>query len=129
MNFLVAITERVQAAGRVLVNVEGLGKIEFHKRLESEKARLSHHVAVRPEKLSVSNERTDAEVCVRGTVENSSYWGDQSQFQVLVDGCETKLMVAAHNLDPLRSYYPVCGSRVWLSAHSSALLRFRDREN
>ena len=124
MNFLVAITERVQAAGRVLVNVEGLGEIEFPKRLESEKAGLSHYVAVRPEKLTVTNERTDAEICVRGTVQNSSYWGDQSQFQVSVDGCDKPLMVVAHNLDPLNPFYPVRGSQVWLSANCSALLRF-----
>jgi len=129
MNFLVAITERVKTAGQVLVNVEGFGEIEFDERLESDRPGLSHHVAIRPEKLTVTNERTDAEICVRGTVESSSYWGDQSQFQVSIDGCETLLMVTAHNLDPLRSYYPVRGSQVWLSANNSALLRFSDSEN
>ncbi len=129
MNFLVAITERVQAAGRVLVNVAGLGAVEFDERLESDKAGLSHHVAIRPEKLTLTNERTDAEICVRGTVENSSYWGDQSQFQVSIDGCDTMLMVAAPNLDSLKSYYPQRGSQVWLSANNSALPRFSDREN
>ena len=129
MNFLVAITEKVQAAGRILVNVEGLGEIEFTERLESEKPGFSHHVAIRPEKLTVTNERTDAEICVPGTVENSSYWGDQSQFQVSIDGCETMLMVAAHNMEPQNPYFPVDGSQVWLSANSSALLRFDDRGN
>jgi hypothetical protein len=129
MNFLVAVTEKIQAPGPVIVSVEGLGEIEFDERLESDKPGFSHHVAIRPEKLTVTNERTDAEICVRGTVENSSYWGDQSQFQVSIDGCKTPLMVAAHNLDPLTPYYPVRGSQVWLSARSSALLRFDDRGN
>ena len=129
MNFLVAVTESVHAVDRILVKVEGLGEIEFTERLEYEKPGLSHYVAIRPEKLTVTNERTDAEICVRGTVENSSYCGNQSQFQVSIDGCKTPLMVAARNLDPLTPYYPVRGSQVWLSARSSALLRFDDRGN
>jgi spermidine/putrescine ABC transporter ATP-binding subunit len=128
MNFLVAVTEKIQAAGHVLVNVEGLGQIEFDERLESDKPGSSHHVAIRPEKLSVSSECTDADICVRGTVENSSYWGDQSQFQVSIADCDSMLMVAAHNMDPESPYFPVRGSRVWLSANSSALLRFDNRE-
>lgn len=126
MNFLTAITETVKAAGQVLVKVEGLGEIVFDEQLESDQPGLSHRVAIRPEKLLVTNERTDADICVSGTVESSSYWGDQSQYQVSIDGCDTPLMVASHNLDPLSSLIPVRGSQVWLSVNSSALLRFSD---
>lgn len=123
MNFLEGVTEST-ASGRAAVRVAGIGVIEFEDCLESERPGSAHRVAIRPEKLRVTGERTDAEICIRGTVVSSSYWGDQSQLRVSIDGCETPLAVAAHNVDPLRGQLPVRGSQVWLSAKRSALLRF-----
>jgi ABC-type Fe3+/spermidine/putrescine transport system ATPase subunit len=123
MNFLEGVTEST-AAGRSAVRVQGLGVVEFEDCLVSERPGLAHRVAIRPEKLRVTGERTDAEICIRGTVVSSSYWGDQSQLRVSIDGCETPLAVAAHNVDRLRGQQLVRGSQVWLSASRNALLRF-----
>ncbi len=124
MNFLSAVTEAVHERGRTSVAVDGFGKIDFVEKLTAESAGLTHNVAVRPEKIRLSNEQTNSDVCVSGVVVSSSYWGDQSQYQVVIDDCEVTLTVAAHNSsdslnNPLHS-----GDRVWVSANHSAFIRF-----
>ncbi|MEX0976119.1 MAG: ABC transporter ATP-binding protein [Woeseia sp.] len=126
MNFLEGVTEST-ASGRSAVRVAGIGVVEFENCLVSEKPGLAHRVAIRPEKLRVTSQRTDAEICIPGTVVSSSYWGDQSQLRVSIDGCATPVAVAAHNVDPLQDHLPARGSQVWLSASCSALLRFSEQ--
>jgi ABC-type Fe3+/spermidine/putrescine transport system ATPase subunit len=128
MNFFGGVTEGITASGGALVLVDGMGAVEFDGRLENEKPGLSHQVAIRPEKLRVTGERTDAAICVRGKVVSSSYWGDQSQIQVFIDGCATPLTVSAHNVDPAGAEHLVRGADVYLSVNRSGLLRFCEEE-
>lgn len=124
MNFLPAVTDDLREAGSVSVTVRGFGQLQFAQQLDAECAGFDHQVAVRPEKFRLSAERTDGELCICGTVLSSSYWGDQSQFQVAIEGCDTPLTVAAHNLGESGGALPARGDRVWLSVPQSALLRF-----
>lgn len=124
MNFIAAATEQLNGSTQALVNADGFGRISFDRRLPSECVGFNHQVAIRPEKFRLSNERTNADVCVFGTVVSSSYWGDQSQFQVSIDGCEMPVTVAAYNLGGSGGLPPVMGDSIWLSADYSAFLRF-----
>lgn len=126
MNFIEAATDHLVEDGSAQVSVPGFGRLHFARQLPSERRGLKHRVAVRPEKLRISWQQTDAELCVSGTVLMSSYWGDQSQFKVQVDDCEVPLTVAAHNVDQLTGALPTRGERVWLSVPSSAFLRFEN---
>ena len=102
----------------------GFGILDFADRLADEMAGLTHRAAIRPEKLRLSSEQTNADVCVQGTVVSSSYWGDQSQLQVAIEGCDDLVTVAAHNLTEAYGKLPSRGERVWLSASRDAFLRF-----
>lgn len=124
MNFIAAVTDDLKGVNGARVRVDGFGRLEFEGRLDGECAGLNHRVAIRPEKLRLTNERTDSDVCVRGTVISSSYWGDQSQLQVSVDGCDSPVTVAAHNLGDSYGRLPVRGESIWLSASRDAFLRF-----
>jgi spermidine/putrescine transport system ATP-binding protein/putrescine transport system ATP-binding protein len=126
MNFMAAVTDDMRGSSRVCVQVDGFGQLEFDSRLDGEGVGRVHQVAIRPEKLRLSKGRTDAEVCVHGTVINSSYWGDQSQIQVSVDGCDSPITVAAHNLSESDGRLPTRGDGVWLSASRDAFLRFSE---
>ncbi|HNP36183.1 MAG TPA: ABC transporter ATP-binding protein [Woeseiaceae bacterium] len=126
MNFIDATTDDVQDDGSVEVIVPGFGRLRFNQRLPSERRGLAHRVAIRPEKLRISRQQTEAELCVSGLVVTSSYWGDQSQFQITVDGCDTPVTVAAHNVGQSGETPPARGERVWLSARPGAFLRFEN---
>ena len=126
MNFIGAVTVDVQDAGRSVVEIAGLGRIDFVEHLPSETVGLYHHVAIRPEKLVLSEARRQDDVCIRGTIVSSSYWGDQSQFEVEIDGCDTSLTVAAYNQSASAGNPLMRGDRVWLSANRHAFLRYRD---
>lgn len=124
MNFISAVTETLHERERTTVMVAGFGEIEFSERLDADRKGLSHDVAVRPERIRLSTDKTDADVCVPGVVVNSSYWGDQSQYQVVIDNCDVTLTVAAHNSSESISRVLQSGSKVWLSANRSAFNRF-----
>lgn len=126
MNFLPAVTESVASGQAAVVAVDGLGRIPLGQPIEADRPGVRHLVAVRPEKLRLSTERAEADVCVRCTVISRSYWGDQSQFQVTVDGCDRPLVVAAHNAGAPRFRLPAAGDSVWLSADRSVFLRFNE---
>lgn len=126
MNFLDGVSERPAAGGGWLVRVDGLGPVEFPEALEAEAAGLAHRVAIRPEKLRVTQARPDSGLCVRGKVASSSYWGDQSQFRIAVEGCTATLTVAAHNVDASGGARLARGEDVWVTMSPGALLRFSE---
>ncbi|MEM8815917.1 MAG: ABC transporter ATP-binding protein [Pseudomonadota bacterium] len=127
MNFVAAVTDELSPDGRAAVSVAGFGRIEFDAALSAETPGLTHTVAVRPERLQLSPEPSaSADFCVCGTVVSASYWGDQSQLKVAVDGCETPLVVALRNFVGAQGGLPARGERVWLSVQRDALLRFAD---
>lgn len=129
INFLGAVTERITASGFSEVRIDGFGSVSFEECLEAEAPGFRHRIAIRPEKLRVSGKPADSGICVRGTVVSSSYWGDQSQFRVFVEGCDAPLVVAAHNVDPSGARHLARGNEVWLSASRGALLRFCEEED
>ena len=56
-------------------------------------------VAIRPEKLSLADERRDADGnAIEGILDNAAYLGDRSHFYVRVDGIERPIAVSAQNL-------------------------------
>lgn len=126
MNFLTAVTDSVDDPQQTAVAVAGFGVVNFNDRLRSERAGFAHKVAVRPEKFRLSLEATEREVCVSGVVVSSSYWGDQSQYQVAVDGCDKDLTVAAHNSSEMLKHPLRSGDRVWVSANAGAFVRFEE---
>jgi len=126
MNFMPATTEEVLDTAGCRVQVEGVGCIEFDQSLPREAKGFQHRVAIRPEKIRFSGERPADGICMHGTVTSTSYWGDQSQLQVTVDGCEAPIVVATHNLSGSDGGLPSAGDRIWLSAKRSAFLRFAE---
>ena len=126
MNFITAVTEELAGGETTTVRVDGFGRMTFASRLAGETRGMSHRVAIRPEKLRLSSERIDADICVDGIVVSSSYGGDQSQLQVSVSGCAEPLTVATRNLADTVGGLPARGDQVWLSASRSAFLRFAE---
>ena len=72
-------------------------------------------VAVRPEKIRVSNEALAERVNVAcGDIEAAAYLGDRSHFHVRIAGREEPIAVATQNVQPTLSAATPGGERVWL---------------
>ena len=123
MNFFAAVTEEV-AGDATTVRVDGFGRMVFSTPLATERQGTCHRVAIRPERLQLSTAPTDAGICVAGTVITSSYWGDQSQLHVAVNGCAEPITIATRSLADSGGALPKRGDTVWISASRSAFLRF-----
>ena len=72
-------------------------------------------VAVRPEKIRVSNEALGERVNVAcGDIEAAAYLGDRSHFHVRISGREEPIAVATQNIQPMLGTATPGGERVWL---------------
>ena len=80
-------------------------------------------VAVRPEKIRVSNEALAERVNVAcGDIEAAAYLGDRSHFHVRIAGREEPIAVATQNIQPTLSAATPGGERVWLDWSRDAVI-------
>ncbi|MCP4287917.1 MAG: ABC transporter ATP-binding protein [Gammaproteobacteria bacterium] len=81
---------------RAVVDAEGLGQVAVSSVESFVQKDAKIVVALRPEKLSLSSQQnSDTQSGVKGTLSTSSYLGDRSHFYVSVDGLEKPVAVAS----------------------------------
>ena len=103
---------------KIVLDSEGLGRIEAFSDAEFIRQSAEVVVAVRPENFRLSTQAdTTASGSVRGTLVTSAYLGDRSHFHVSVEAYPEPIAVAG-----LDSGNASRGSEVWLSWQQSSLL-------
>ena len=79
-------------------------------------------VALRPEKIRLTNEKPSAGNAVEGVMDNSAYLGDRSHYYVRINGVDKPVAVSAQNID-LDQYAGSSHSEpVWLSWADNAVV-------
>jgi spermidine/putrescine ABC transporter ATP-binding subunit len=80
-------------------------------------------VAIRPEKLSLSETRSDGNGnSVEGTMDASAYLGERSHFYIRVDGIEQPIAVSAQNATRADDSIRDQNRQVWLSWSNDAVV-------
>ena len=121
MNFFDARVVDVQGE-KALLDTQGLGQVKVVSKgdLLQEDNRLV--VALRPEKLSLSLQRSAQDHVVRGELATSAYLGDRSHFFVSLDGYDKPVEVAGQESGLASDQALERGSEVWLSWAEESLL-------
>jgi spermidine/putrescine transport system ATP-binding protein/putrescine transport system ATP-binding protein len=127
MNFVEASVAGIEG-DHVLVDAAGLGRVKVAKGAEPLREGASVIVAVRPEKLMLSDSAEGSENNVQGTIENAAYLGDRSHFYVTVEGCKKPIAVAAQEVKVSTGGSLEQGSQVWLSWERESLILL-EKEN
>jgi spermidine/putrescine transport system ATP-binding protein/putrescine transport system ATP-binding protein len=115
MNFFKAQVSEVQGDTAIL-DTEGLGKVSVSSDESFVQKDANVIVALRPEKLVLSNQQSsDDRQNVKGTLNTSAYLGDRSHFYVSVDGHEKPVAVASQETGFSSGQGMERGGEVWLS--------------
>ncbi len=113
------------ADGTAQINVAGLGQVRTDN--IHAKPGIGHKVcvAVRPEKLSVSEAEPNTPNCAQGQLHNAAYLGERSHFYVRLDGVEHPVAVSMQNRQ--RADGKAQDKRpVWLSWDDNAFVVLED---
>ena len=121
MNFFDA--EVVKASSTSIeLSARGLGKVAAPARDQQYPKGAHVQVAIRPEKLRLSNDRpADTKNALQGQLKNSAYLGERSHFYVSVDGIEKPIAVSSQNREQI-SIGADQTRPVWLSWNDEALV-------
>lgn len=125
MNFIDAVVIDLKD-GEAVLDTAGLGRIKVATNAAFIQEGANIVVAIRPEKLSLSNERrADCRNAVQGTIKNAAYLGDRRHFYVSVQGRDKPLAVAAQEVQMSADQSLDQNSAVWLcwADDSVALLK------
>jgi spermidine/putrescine ABC transporter ATP-binding subunit len=79
-------------------------------------------LALRPEKIRLTNERTEGENTVKGKLNTSAYFGDRSHYYVSVEGIDKPIEVSGHDPKLASDHNFERGSEVWLSWNENSLV-------
>jgi len=121
MNFFDGVVKSVNGNGAV-VEAQGLGIIHAPVGRRRPVAGDRTCVAIRPEKLTLSESRPDgANPVIEGRLDAAAYLGERSHFFVRVDGLERPVAVSAQNREMVLSE-PDEKRRAWLSWDESAVV-------
>jgi len=122
MNFFDARITEV-AGGQVFLHSVGLGRVATQPGKEPPKEGDRLVVAIRPEKLTLSDgKQAGVENCVQGVIETAAYLGDRSHFYVALEGCAKPVAVAAQDAQVLSGQSLESGRPVWLSWASDSIV-------
>ncbi|WP_073256215.1 ABC transporter ATP-binding protein [Shimia gijangensis] len=124
MNFFEAMVDRVEGDTLVL-DAKGLGKVSTTKGQRTTTKGDRFELAIRPEKLKISDTKPTTGACVEGTLENAAYLGERSHYYVRVDGQDTPVAVSAQNQKRVISSDQNAHS-VWLTWDDDALVLLND---
>jgi spermidine/putrescine transport system ATP-binding protein/putrescine transport system ATP-binding protein len=122
MNFINAqVSEKV--GDRVVLDAQGLGRIETTTEASFVEKGKPVVVAIRPEKLTLATEpATIGRQSVKGELKTSAYLGDRSHFYVTVNGCDSPIAVATHDIELASGQALERGNKVWLSWGDDSLV-------
>ncbi|HEX9698739.1 MAG TPA: TOBE domain-containing protein, partial [Acidobacteriota bacterium] len=121
MNFVDASVKEL-ANGEAVLETAGLGTIRTRGAPAFVRQGDVVVVAVRPEKLMLSPERSDTCAGVQGTMTAATYLGDRSHFYVSVEGRERALAVSAQGASAASAQFMDRGSPVWVSWTDDSLI-------
>ncbi len=122
MNFLDARVTDV-ADGRTALDTAGLGKVRAPASAGFVHEGAKVVVAIRPEKLTISEERpANGRSAVQGVMQAVAYLGDRSHYYVSVEGSDKPLAVAAQEVDASLGQSLERDAAVWLSWADDALI-------
>jgi ABC-type Fe3+/spermidine/putrescine transport system ATPase subunit len=96
----------------VVVDAGPLGRIETTPHREELSPGASVTLAVRPEQVAISTAPSGAGVSVQGRILSSTYLGDRTFVNVLVQGLESPILVSGAGLPELEALHPE--KQVWL---------------
>ncbi|MDA9981470.1 ABC transporter ATP-binding protein [Gammaproteobacteria bacterium] len=122
MNFIDARVIEAQGE-QVVLEAKGLGQVRALGSAEFVRAGAEVVVAIRPEKLYLSEQsETDRRCSAKGELKTMAYLGDRSHYYVTVDGREKPLAVAAQEVESFSGQPLNRGSVVWLSWSDESLV-------
>ncbi|MEH6361408.1 MAG: ABC transporter ATP-binding protein [Amylibacter sp.] len=112
--------------GYAFIKVDGLGEVSAPAGSVPLLAGDTVSVAIRPEKLSMSDEKPDGvQYSVKGQLENAAYLGERSHYYVNIEGVTQPTAVSTQNRG--RTKEAEGQSRpVWLSWDSTAIVVLKD---
>lgn len=121
MNFFEAVVAKVHDQ-KVELTVEGLGNISARSGERTLMQGDRVQVAIRPEKLDMSESRPESPVpSVPGVLENAAYLGERSHFFVKLDGLAQPVAVSAQNSGNSIAFGDT-STPVWLSWSEDSLV-------
>ena len=96
MNFFDGTVKAVKD-GQAEIDIVGLGTVRTANIATGLRPGQGTCIAIRPEKLSVSETRPDTEHCTKGVLENAAYLGERSHYYVSIQGLSQPVAVSAQN--------------------------------
>lgn len=108
------------------IDVVGLGKLRSDSIPSGLQAGHSVCVAVRPEKLTISETQQDNTNCVQAVLENAAYLGERSHYYVCLDGVSQPVAVSAQNRQRVDQTFEK-NRPVWLCWGENAFVALKDR--
>lgn len=124
MNFFDGRVENING-DMIDVSTEGLGRLSLRNTEAGFDMGDKVQVAIRPEKLELSEEAPDtADGQIMGQLENSAYLGERSHFYVRLNGLDRTIAVSAQNKAPAFSVSDQ-NKPVWLSWNNNSVVLLR----
>jgi spermidine/putrescine ABC transporter ATP-binding subunit len=121
MNFFGGRVSKVNGS-KISIIAEGLGNVTTLMQNRVYTLGDKVQVAIRPEKLRLSDEKPqDTKNLVGGMLENSAYLGERSHFYVTVEGQPQPVAVSAQNQDRVSAIDDQC-KPVWLQWNDDAIV-------
>jgi len=112
--------------GNAVIKVGGLGEVSAQAGAEPLLAGNAVSVAIRPEKLSLADEKPKgAQYAAKGQLNNAAYLGERSHYYVSIDGVSQPVAVSAQNRDRAKKAEGQ-NRPVWLSWNSAAIVVLKD---
>ena len=125
MNFIDASVTGLED-GQAVLDTACLGQIKAPAAAAFVRKGANIVVAIRPEKLTLSQERRpDDRNAVQGVIKTAAYLGDRSHFYVFVEGCDKPLAVAAQEGQTSAGQSLDRDASVWLSWPDDAVVLLR----
>lgn len=124
MNFFDAQVEGVEK-GTLLLNAKGIGKVTAPVGQRTHVKGDRVEIAIRPEKLGISDSRPEIGAGVEGRLENAAYLGERSHYYVRINGHDTPIAVSAQNQSRVSSAHQA-ERPVWLTWGEDAVVLLND---
>ena len=122
INLFPAIVSAIEQ-DRVTVDAGPVGVVEARRPEFALEDGADVTVAVRPEKIRVSNEASGEHAnMASGDIEAAAYLGDRSHFYVHIVGREEPIAVATQNIQPMLGAAIPAADRVWLTWSRDAVI-------
>jgi spermidine/putrescine transport system ATP-binding protein/putrescine transport system ATP-binding protein len=121
MNFFDARVREVQD-GLVTVDAGPLGHLTASPGKLSFSVGQNSLAAIRPEKITISDEKPIDGNAVEGVMDATAFLGDRSHFYVRIKGVENPVAVSAQNLDETQILGENHQGKIWLSWSDAAIV-------